>query len=112
MEPEDDYQNGDDEQGMRPMRKVGRINLIILLVYAGLLLVYSLVAAGGDELGAWSAFVGLAMLAHGAINLAAGVVFFIMRKPEYGKGALVSGLVLLVIGFASCVVAISTMSFH
>ncbi len=111
MEPEDNHPNGDDQDGMHPMKKVGRINLFILLAYMGLFLVMILLTAeGGMEI--LYVYGGLAMLAHGAINIALCVIFFIMSKPEYGKGALVSGLLLLVIGFSSCVVAISTLSFH
>ncbi len=111
MEPEDDYPNGDDQDGMHPFKKALRVNLFIFLAYMGLFLVMTLFAAEGEMevLYVWG---GLAMLAHGAINVALSLIFFITSKPDYGKGALVSGLLLLVIGFSSCVVAISTLSFH
>ena len=112
MEPEDDYQNEDSQDGMHPMKKVGRINLIILLVYAGVFLASSVVFARGEAMSAWLIWTGLAMLAQGGVNLALGVIFFIVSKPELGKGALLSGLVLLVIGFSTCVAAFSTISFH
>ena len=87
MEPEDAYPNDDDQDGMRPMAKAGRINLIILLIYAGVLLIFTYLNAEG-ELELWLVFVGIAMLAHGAISLAVGVIYFIMSKPEWGKATL------------------------
>ncbi len=112
MEPENTPPNGDDQDGMHPMVKVGRLNLIILLVYAGLFLAFSFLGARGDELPAWLVWTGLAMLLQGGINIAAAIVLFIMRKSGMGAGALVSGFVLLIIGFSSCLAALSGMSFH
>ena len=112
MEPQDTPPNGDDQDGMHPMMKVGRINLIILLIYAGVLVVVSFLSASGEEFAAWLIWIGLAMLVQGGINVVAAIVFFIMRKSGWGAGALVSGFVLLIIGFSSCVAALSTLSFH
>ena len=81
-------------------------NLVPLLIYAGALLIFTYLSADG-ELELWLIFVGIAMLAHGAISLAVGVIYFIMSKPEWGKATLVSGLVLLVIGFSTCVAVFS-----
>ena len=112
MEPQDTLPNDDDQGGMHPMVKVGRLNLIILLVYAGLILVISFISAPGEALMAWLLWVGLAMLAQGGINIIAALVLFIMRKGLLGAGALVSGFVILIIGFSSCVAVLSGLSFH
>ena len=112
MEPEDITPNDDDQDGMHPMVKVGRLNLIILLVYAGVIIVISFLSAPEEAFAAWLLWTGLAMLVQGGINLAAAIVLFIMRKAGMGAGALVSGFVLLIIGFSSCVAAFSTFSLH
>ena len=112
MEPDDAYPNDDEQEGMRPMMKALRLNAIIVLIYAGCILVFSFVAARGEMMEYFLVWTGLLMLGHGVVCLIAGIYFFIAKKPEWGKGTLLSGLVILIIGFSSCVAVLSTLSFH
>ena len=112
METEQSHQTDDEPDGPGPVAKVGRINLIILAVYAAVTFLMVMLGNANSEFFDWVVMVGLAMMVHGLLNLVVGVLFFIGRKPGFGKGALLSGLLLLIIGFSSCTAGFSQTGFH
>ncbi len=107
MEPEDDYPPEDDlpyddeqdeQEGMRPLARALLINLVIVVLYGGVLL-------AANETGEAMIFTGLLMMGQAAVNLVAMIVMFVLRKVEWGLGLLLSALILAVVGFSSCVAA-------
>ncbi len=99
MEPEDDYpydDEQDEQQGMRPLSRALFINLVIVVLYTGVLMAFE----GRDE---GLIVSGLMMLGQAAVNLVAMIVMFVMGKKEWGLGLLLSALILGVVGFSACV---------
>ena len=93
---DDEYQEEDGQEGMRPLIRALLLNLVIVLLYTAVLVVFE----GRNE----GLFVsGLFMLGQSGINFVAMIVMFIMGKKEWGLGLLLSGLILGVVGFSACV---------
>ncbi len=110
MEPEHTDQPEEELERRGPVATVIRINLIILAVYALLAFVSEFIFnSGSSDIDEVAVIVGMAMMAQGVINFILSILYFIMRKSGYGKGALLCGLLFLIIGFSTCTAFIS---FH
>lgn len=95
MEPEDEYAHDDEQAGMRPLSRALFINLVIVILYAGVLM-----GLKGSQEGLFIS--GIIMMAQAAVNLVVMIVMFVMRKKEWGLGLLLSALILGVVGFSAC----------
>jgi hypothetical protein len=92
---------------MEHIKKIGGINLILLVVYMLLLNVSALGSDTGSEAGLGVLIMAAFIIGcHVFINLAVGIVMFIKRDPR-GKAFLLSSVVVLVVGFSSCLGSIA-----
>ena len=93
---DDEYQEDDEQEGMRPLIRALLINLVIVILYTAVLVVFE----GRNE---GLVVLGLMMMGQAGINFVAMIVMFVMGKKEWGLGLLLSGLILGVVGFSACV---------
>jgi hypothetical protein len=92
---------------MNNLKKITGVNLMILVIYLGLFGVMVAQATGEDGLGPLilgMLFLGLQV----GINFVVAVVKFFRREPD-APAYLISAIVVLVIGFSSCLGGLMTM---
>lgn len=83
---------------MESLKKIGGINLLILLIYMGLIHVTS--TGPERELGVL-VFAAMAIVFHVGVNVLIAIVQFI-RKEKNAKSYLLSAVIVLVVGFSAC----------
>ena len=94
---------------MGSVSKAVLVNLVGVVIYAGALYVWAVFGEDADLAG-WIFLVGIGMMVHSGVALVAGGVLFMMGRPKWGKGMWVCTLLLLLIGFSTCIAAFT--GFH
>lgn len=84
---------------MNSLKKVAGINLIILLIYNILVNIGSTGSNRGMQI---MFMLMLLIILHVAINFIVSLVFFAKREKTAGRNFLLSSLIVLLIGFSSC----------
>ncbi len=86
---------------MKYIGKIVGLNLLVLLGYMALLF-----AAHHDEGHEWQlAFIIYAMLvifAHMILNFVIALSYFVRKNDEMGKAWILSSLIILIVGFSTC----------
>jgi hypothetical protein len=83
---------------MESLKKIGGINLLILLLYMGLINVSS--TGPERELGVL-VFAATAITFHVGINILLAVILF-FKKDKNARAFLLSAVIVLVVGFSTC----------
>jgi uncharacterized membrane protein YozB (DUF420 family) len=89
--------------------KILFINLGIAVVFSILILVG---LSGNFKIDEFFIALGLVALVGAVIDLLIGIILLATGNKESGKGFMLSAGVLLLIGFASCGVGMSSLNFH
>lgn len=87
---------------MNKIKRVGGINLIILLVYTALAGLIGLGEHGQYKGLGTMIFMAFAVGVHTAILLLISLIRFIGKDRESGRAYLLSSLLILLIGFSAC----------
>ena len=92
---------------MNNLKKVAGVNILILVIYLGILGVMLAQASGEEGLG--PLIFGILILGlHVGINFVVAIVKFFRREPD-APAYLISAVVVLVIEFSSCLGGLMTM---
>lgn len=98
---------------MKPLGALGKtilLNIGIVLVYDLLIIAMNRGSSSNSEaeLGV-ALFLMMVIALHVFILLAAGLGYIIAKKSDVGKALLLSAVIVLLVGFASCVGSLSLM---
>lgn len=83
---------------MESLKKIGGINLLILLIYMGLINVSN--TGHERELGVL-VFAAIAISFHVGINVLLAIILF-FKKDKNAKSFLLSAVIVLAVGFSTC----------
>ena len=88
---------------MNALKKIGGINLLILLVYTLILGVATHESSGQYKgLGTMMAL-ALVISIHVCVTVIMSIYYFVRSNKANGKAYLLSGLLVLVVGFSACI---------
>jgi hypothetical protein len=86
---------------MNPLKKIAAINMAILLVYT--LLSRLADNSGGQYNGlGFMIFMMFGIGLHVLVNIIACLIYFARKNKELGRAYLISGILVLLIGFSAC----------
>jgi len=86
------------------LKKIVGINLLVFAAYALLINLSSSVADKGFNI---AVGMGVGIAIHVALNIIAGIFFFLIGKAEAGKSFLISAAVLVPLGFCTWLILLS-----